>query len=479
MNIIKAVRTAFLLAAVTPATLFAQMPSFSTERQTNYMGHTYVLVSEPLNHENGVLVAASLGGYLAIPNDNQEQSFLASFSGNTSFWLGLHRERPGYYNKTFLRDTDNQPATYTCWLPGEPNNGSYIDSNGIEHHNPAQYSPTGVVSDEKLVVGDSRGWNDVEVPDSYFPPGTPYLQKTIVEIDLPPQNPPFSDGLVAFYPFNGNANDESGNGNNLAASNIAYPSSDNWQSSPAALFNGYSSEAFGTNSFIANKNEWTWSGWVNLALAGSLDDWQYLYAEGSSAIFGIGVHLGTGMIRIDSWNSQHLPDSWLQALAPCQDIIGNWRHFVFTLEDGKVDSGTLKCYMDGRLFSTNNLQIAELPAYDMPKVSISNWSHDLGVPTHFDGMMDNVRIYNHALSELEIADLHAYESPEQPWLTMNVKTVQVTMHVKPTKKYQLEASLDMKSWAKTGDAFVASTSEINQEFNAIEVGRFFRLSEVQ
>ena len=97
----------------------------------------------------------------------------------------------------------------------------------------------------------------------------------------------------------------------------------------------------------------------------------------------------------------------------------------------------------------------------------------------WSGKIDDIRIYNRALSAQEVEDLYYYEAPEQPSVTINVKTVQVTMHVKPTKTYQLEASLDLQNWTNVGDPFVASTSEVVQEFNAIEVGRFFRLFEVQ
>ena len=53
------------------------------------------------------------------------------------------------------------------------------------------------------------------------------------------------------------------------------------------------------------------------------------------------------------------------------------------------------------------------------------------------------------------------------------------MHLTPTKKYQLQSSLDLTTWTNVGDSFVASTSEVVQEFNAIEVGRYFLLSEIQ
>jgi hypothetical protein len=38
---------------------------------------------------------------------------------------------------------------------------------------------------------------------------------------------------------------------------------------------------------------------------------------------------------------------------------------------------------------------------------------------------------------------------------------------------------DLKTWTNVGQPFVAATSEVVQEFNAIEVGQFSRLYEVQ
>jgi hypothetical protein len=46
------------------------------------------------------------------------------------------------------------------------------------------------------------------------------------------------DGLVAYYPFNGNANDESGNGNNGSPTALAYTSDRNNRSTGSVSFNG-------------------------------------------------------------------------------------------------------------------------------------------------------------------------------------------------------------------------------------------------
>ena len=48
-------------------------------------------------------------------------------------------------------------------------------------------------------------------------------------------------GLAAWYPFNGNANDASGNGNNATNTGVTFVSDRNSNSSAAANFNGTSS----------------------------------------------------------------------------------------------------------------------------------------------------------------------------------------------------------------------------------------------
>ncbi len=68
---------------------------------------------------------------------------------------------------------------------------------------------------------------------------------------------------------------------------------------------------------------------------------------------------------------------------------------------------------------------------------------------------------------------------QQSPLSIKIKTVQVSMQVKPTKKYQLQASLDMQTWTNVGVAFVATAAEEVQEFDTTSTGRFFRLYELQ
>src|SRR5437867_2677659 len=73
-----------------------------------------------------------------------------------------------------------------------------------------------------------------------------------------------TNGLVAYYPFNGNANDVSGNGNHGTANNVTFASDRFGVTGSAGSFAGNSGSNVGINS--ANLNlppDFTVSVWIN------------------------------------------------------------------------------------------------------------------------------------------------------------------------------------------------------------------------
>ena len=70
-------------------------------------------------------------------------------------------------------------------------------------------------------------------------------------------------GLVAYYPFNGNANDESGNGNSGVLYNVNFTTDRHGISQSAALFNGINSRINLNANLHASGFPLTYSYWVN------------------------------------------------------------------------------------------------------------------------------------------------------------------------------------------------------------------------
>lgn len=76
-----------------------------------------------------------------------------------------------------------------------------------------------------------------------------------------------TDGLVAWWPFNGNANDESGNGNHGLVTGATYTANRAGVSNQAILLNGTSDHITVANSASLQVTSLTLCGWINYAEA--------------------------------------------------------------------------------------------------------------------------------------------------------------------------------------------------------------------
>ncbi len=299
---------------------------------------------------------------------------------------------------------------------------------------------------------------------------------TVTFADPPPGKPPFSDGLVAYYPFNGNADDESGNGNNGLVLGAVLTTNRFGVSNSAFRFN------VGLLSAIQVKNpnipfgaaERTISVWCNIdGIDMNTDRAQYLY--------GYGVFNGGGSVCASAVNQDKViyfiqqgsgHDYWRSGLD--NDLFDKqWHMITFT-----ITSNSASGYCDGKKFNWNG--------FPPPGTTLNTMQSDLYIGYfsgfYFDGLLDDFRIYNRVLSDQEIEDLYNYEAPivpEQPVLTIDVKQVRVNMAVKQGRKYQLESSGNLSTWTTNGVPFIAPSSRVTQDFDVTTGARYFRLYEVQ
>ena len=117
---------------------------------------------------------------------------------------------------------------------------------------------------------------------------------------------------------------------------------------------------------------------------------------------------------------------------------GQWHHAVATLSP----SG-MKLYLDGNLVATNaNTSSQGFAGY---------WRIAAG-----NGFVDDIRIYNRALSSNEVAQLYAIESA----LILNVrKAVYLdSSNLWTGSNYQVQASSDLINWTNQGSVFTATNS---------------------
>lgn len=210
-----------------------------------------------------------------------------------------------------------------------------------------------------------------------------------------------SNGLVAYYPFNGNAFDESGNSHDGRAVGVTLTTDRFGENESAYYFSGsYDSYIMIPHSVdLSLTNELTLSVWVNLT--NSYNDQKILgkATYGPSWGYVLGVQY-----------SQLYPEMFLSDGSRYTTNAGSisdnlWTHLCVTWKTGGQYIG----YINGtEVFniSASNMDISttetELIFGTVP------WGPGSGVQS-VEGAIDDIRIYNRAISEQEISDLY-YEN---------------------------------------------------------------------
>jgi hypothetical protein len=194
-----------------------------------------------------------------------------------------------------------------------------------------------------------------------------------------PQN-----GLVGWWPFNGNANDESGNGNNGAVNGAAL-TTDRFGSSNKAYY--FSSTNCNPRIDISNFN---YGGVVN---SFSISFWIKRVGNGciSPRLFEFGNGSGWGV-------------NWINN-APNMDWIANsilsdnvWYHIVYVIQ-----TGSIKSYVNGNFDS--QFQISwSVPNSFFSNVCFGRMNH----PSFdaFNGSLDDISVFRRALQICEIQSLY-------------------------------------------------------------------------
>ena len=208
---------------------------------------------------------------------------------------------------------------------------------------------------------------------------------------------PFGDSnSVALYEMENNASDTSGNNNNGTTSNVTFTSTDPIRGTYEATFNGSSSKiVIPASTSIAQQNNYTFSAWFKTDTLGVM---QTIYAFNSSSTYQSAIFIhsnGTNNIRIFSAGSNYYSSD---------NIYTNnqWYHIAVT----KSSTNGIVAYLDGvgiinePTATANNVQPA---AGDNRIGGYKTTSESLW----FDGLIDQVRIFDRALDGTEAYQLYA------------------------------------------------------------------------
>lgn len=104
---------------------------------------------------------------------------------------------------------------------------------------------------------------------------------------------------------------------------------------------------------------------------------------------------------------------------------------------------------------------------------------DYWATSFFNGVVDDLILWQSAISDAEVAQSFNAESPvTMPQLSISTSAIRLALRLRPFVRYQLESSADGLLWSNLGESFVPSTVEYSVDFSVDATYRFFRAREV-
>ncbi|MBU1873127.1 hypothetical protein KJ688_05280, partial [bacterium] len=202
------------------------------------------------------------------------------------------------------------------------------------------------------------------------------------------------DGLIAYYPFDGNSNDESGNGNNGTVNGATLTTDRFGNENSSYSFDGVDDYVYLVDGMVHNLPAVSFFAWANiqsLNTGGSVisaskfaspSDCQEILHFNVDTIFVSQINCASGYTSLFFDNPSVAIDKWL---------------FIGYTYDGN----TLSAYFNGQKVESqefSNGNISEVGGLTIGK--------RVGGSYQFHGIIDDVRVYNRALTESEIDSLY-------------------------------------------------------------------------
>ncbi len=210
-----------------------------------------------------------------------------------------------------------------------------------------------------------------------------------------------TDGLVGWWPFNGNANDESGNGNNGAVNGATLSQDRFGNENSTYSFDGVSSKITVSSFNLTLNNGYTFTAWVKPNSLNYDDNnivsLDAIAFEGTnSSSFGLSAGLCNG--NINRLYFRHRNSSSILEKIGCKIPENTWVHMVLTFNGSKIT-----CYYNGIMY--DNLSITDFQNPEkILRIGYGISRNNNGF--YFKGLIDDIGIWNRALTEKEVINLY-------------------------------------------------------------------------
>jgi len=216
---------------------------------------------------------------------------------------------------------------------------------------------------------------------------------TIISFSQVPNYVP-SNGLVGYWPFNGNANDESGNGNNGTVNGATLTADRNGLANKAYSFGGIQ------NILVQHNNSFNMGSNYSVSIWFTVNDFNNVrtlinknsIGEGKLDYFNIGILPSTGTLYTQ-FGDGNLIDNIISPNIPNLNV---WYNAIFTVND------SVKLFVNGQLIEKHLRTIP--PLQNTENLSFGYWQNQNH--TYHNGKIDDIGIWNRALTRQEISNLY-------------------------------------------------------------------------
>jgi len=248
------------------------------------------------------------------------------------------------------------------------------------------------------------------------------------------------EGMVAYYALNGDLHDDSGNGNEGITVGTALTEDRNGNENSAYFFNGNNYAIIKNTPSLTLFSQITMTAWVKLRSLKA----EPIFWKGDCYLFQVSDKVETTL-----WNEDR---TYIFLDGQTELETETWYFVAFTY-DGSALSVYVNGKLDGVIFFEGNIKQGTDDIYI---------GSDQRYSSYYDGNLDDIRVFNRALSAHEILDLYGQAPMPASGVTFSLTDITIAQE----KGYQAgyQAALEAASLDTTicsGDARSTIDKDLN------------------
>jgi hypothetical protein len=289
-------------------------------------------------------------------------------------------------------DADGDPLTFSI-----PTNPGFLSITGLSQVGDTA-TATLVIAPDETITGTFDA--TVQVSDGE---GGEDSDNITIEVTEPDVNDVFN-GLIAYYPFNGNANDESSNEYNGVVNGATLTTDRFGNDSSAYSFDGSTSWIDIGTEFPSPDTAIAISAWIYLdSYPNDPDFYQNCFSVVNRRHSFILQIFGETGVALVLHNGNAFTGFWQNEPITSIFSLYTWYHIVVSYS---VLTAQKRIYIDGQ-----SVYLEDRPEGSPSIITPTNEALKIGTQNDemfqwFNGKIDDVRIYNRTLSEVEIQALY-------------------------------------------------------------------------